>query len=69
MEKPYRVHLLSSEENYHVYVKVPALVYSFHELGDEASLVVGIVTILPELHLLIQQYFDIADYFGSLYGQ
>ena len=54
MEKPYRVHLLSSEENYHVYVKVPALVYSFHELGDEASLIVGIATILPELHLLIQ---------------
>jgi len=29
---------------------------------------VGIATILPELHLLIQQYFDIVEYVGSLYA-
>ena len=52
MEKPYRVHLLSSDYIHHVYVKAPTLVYSFHELGDENPLV-GITAILPELHLLI----------------
>ena len=41
-----------------------ALVYVFHELGYEASLV-GIAAILPHLRWLIQQYFDIADYVGS----
>jgi len=30
---------------------------------------VGISAILPQLRLLIQQYFDIADYVGSPYGQ
>ena len=34
----FRTHLLSSEYNYHVYVNAAALAYSFHELGDEASL-------------------------------
>jgi hypothetical protein len=41
--------------------KAPELAFSFHELGDEAS--------LPDLRLLIQQYFDIVDYVVSLYGQ
>ena len=68
MEKHYRAHLLSREYNHHVYAKAPTRAYSFHELGDEASLV-GIAAILPELCLLIQQYFDIVDYVGSLYGQ
>jgi hypothetical protein len=40
--------------------KAPELAFSFHELGDEAS--------LPDLRLLIQQYFDIVDYVVSLYG-
>jgi hypothetical protein len=48
----------------HVYAKAPAF---FHELSDEASLV-GIVA-LPELRLLIQQYFNIMDYVVSPYGQ
>ena len=69
MEKPYRTHLLSSVYIHHVYSKVPALTYSFHELGYEATLV-GITAILPELYLLIQQYFDIVDInVGSLYFQ
>ena len=70
MEKPYLTHLLSSEYNHHVYAKASALAYSFHKLGDEASLV-GISAILPELYLLIQQYCDIMDYVGSVkvYGQ
>ena len=55
------VHLLGSEYNHHVYTKTPTLAYSFHELGDEASFV-GIVANLPELRLLIQQYFDIVYY-------
>jgi hypothetical protein len=55
------VHLLGSEHNQHVYTKTPTLAYSFHELGDEVSFV-GIVAILPELRLLIQQYFDIVYY-------
>jgi len=55
------VHLLGSEHNNHVYTKTPTLAYSFHELGDEASFV-GIVANLPELRLLIQQYFDIVYY-------
>jgi hypothetical protein len=67
LEKHYRALLLSSKYNHHVYTKAPAFIYSFHELGDEASLV-GIAAILPELCLLIQQYFDIVDYIGSLYG-
>ena len=41
--------------------KSTALVYLFHELGYEASLV-GIPAILPQLRLLIQQYFDITAY-------
>ena len=68
MENPYRAHLLSSEYNHHVYAKAPALGYSFHKLGDEASLM-EIFTIIPELGLLFQQYFDIVVYVGSLYGQ
>jgi hypothetical protein len=70
-EKHCRTHLLSSECNYHVSAKAPALAYSFHELGAEASLV-GIAAILPELPLLIQIYFDIVDfvdYVDSLNGQ
>ena len=61
MEKPCRTHLLNSECNNHVNAKASALVYLFHELGAEASLV-GIVDILPELPLLIQIYFDIVDF-------
>jgi hypothetical protein len=68
MEKPYRAHILSSECIHHLYAKAPSLTYSFHELGNEASLV-EISAILPEWCLLIQQYFDIVDYVGSLYGQ
>jgi hypothetical protein len=49
-------HLISSQ--------TIALVYLLHELGYEASLV-GNSAILPHLRLLIQQYFDIADYVGS----
>ena len=67
MEKHYRAHLPNSEYNHHVYAKASVLVYSFHKLGDEASLV-GISAILPELYLLIQQYVDM-DYVGSPYGQ
>ena len=68
MGKPYHTHLLSSEYKHHVYTKAPALAYSFHDLGDEASLV-KIAAILPELRLLIQHYFDIVNYVGSFYGQ
>jgi hypothetical protein len=64
MEKLYRVHLPSNEYNHHVYAKAPTLTYSFHELGDGSSLV-GIAVILPELRLLIQQYFNIVDYVCS----
>jgi len=39
MEKPYHTHLLSSVYIHHVNAKVPALTYSFHELGAEATLV------------------------------
>jgi hypothetical protein len=39
MEKPYRAHILSSECIHHLYAKAPSLTYSFHELGNEASLV------------------------------
>ena len=60
--------LLSGEYNHHVYAKASELEYSFNELGHESSLV-GIAAILPELLFLIQQYFDIVDYVGSLYGQ
>lgn len=60
MEKPYRAHLLNSEYNYHVYVKAPALAYSYHELGAEVSLV-GIPAIFQELRLLIQQYFEVVS--------
>ena len=42
--------------------------HSFHDLGHK-DLLVGIVTVRPDLRLLIQQYFDIVDYFGSLYDQ
>ena len=66
--RTFRAHLVSSEYNHHVYTKALTLSYSFHELVDEASLV-GIAAILPELRLLIQEYFDIVDYVGSLYGQ
>jgi hypothetical protein len=52
---------------FYVHAKATALVYSFHKLGNEASLV-GIAAIFLELRLLIQQYFDIVDYVGSLYG-
>ena len=52
---------------FYVYAKATALVYSFHKLGNEASLV-GIAAILLELRFIIQQYFDIVDYFGSLYS-
>jgi len=54
----------------HIYLvaKSTALVYLFQELGNEASLV-GIAAIVPQLRLLIQQYFDIAAYVGSPYGQ
>jgi hypothetical protein len=48
MEKPYLAHLLSSVYIHHIYSKVPALTYSFHKLGYEATLV-GITAILPEL--------------------
>jgi hypothetical protein len=53
----------------HIYseASITTLAFSFHELGDEASLVA--ITILQELRLLIQQYFDNVDYVGSLYGQ
>jgi len=67
MEKHYRARLLSSEYNHHMYAKAPPLAYSFHELCDKAPLV-GSSVILPELRLLIQQYFDIVDYVGSLYA-
>ena len=50
-----------------IYAKATALDYSFHKLGNEASLV-GVAAILLELRLLIQQYFDVVDYVGSLYG-
>jgi hypothetical protein len=53
---------------HHVYTKAPALAYSFHDLGNEASLV-KIATILPELRLLIQHYIDIVNYVGSFYGK
>ena len=66
--RTFRAHLVSSEYNHHVYTKALTLSYSFHELVDEASLA-GIAAILPELRLLIQQYFYIVDYVGSLYGQ
>ena len=46
MEKTYSAHLFSSEYHHIAYVQCPALTYSFHELGDEASLV-GITAILP----------------------
>ena len=36
IEKLYRVHLLSSEYNHHIYAKDPALSSSFHELYDKA---------------------------------
>ena len=62
--RTFRAHLVSSEYNHHVYTKALTLSYSFHELVDEASLV-GIAAILPHLHLLIQQYFDITNYVGS----
>jgi hypothetical protein len=64
MQKPYRVHLLSSEYIHHVYAKAPAIAYSFHELSDEASLL-GITAILPGFDLLIQQYFDTGVYFTA----
>jgi hypothetical protein len=54
MEKPYCTHLLSSEYNHFIYSKVPTL---------------GIAIILPELCLLIQQYFDTVDYTSLLYDQ
>ena len=47
MEKPYPAHLLSSKYIHHIYAKAPALAYSFHEPGNEASLV-EIAAILPE---------------------
>jgi hypothetical protein len=47
IEKPYRAHFLNREYNHHVYAKAPALAYSFHELGDEASLM-GSAAILPD---------------------
>ena len=68
IEKPYRAHFLNREYNHHVYAKAPALAYSFHELGDEASLM-GSAAILPDQRLLVQQYLDIVDYVGSLYDQ
>ena len=50
----------------HIYsvAKATTLVYLFHERSYVASLV-GIAAILIKLRLLIQQYFDIADYVGS----
>ena len=42
-EKPYRVYLLSSHYNYHIYLKAPTLASSFHELYNDISLV-AIVT-------------------------
>jgi hypothetical protein len=60
MEKLYRVHLPSNEYNHHIYAKAPTLTYSFH-----GSSLVGIAVILPELRLLIQQYFNIVDYVCS----
>jgi hypothetical protein len=50
------------------FAKFHALSHSFHDLGDK-DLLVGIATVRPDLRLLIQQYFDIVDYFGSLYDQ
>jgi hypothetical protein len=50
------------------FAKFHALSHSFHDLGDK-DLLVGIATDRPDLRLLIQQYFDIVDYFGSLYDQ
>jgi len=47
IEKPYRAHFLNREYNHHVYAKAPALAYSFHELGDEATLM-GSAVILPD---------------------
>lgn len=68
LEKHYHAHLLSREYNHHVYTKTPALTtYSFHELGEKDSLV-GSTTILPQKRLRIQQYVNIVDYIGSVYG-
>ena len=63
MEKHFHVHLLSSEDNNHVYAKAPTLAYSFHEPVDETSLG-GIAAFFQELRLLIQQYFNIVHYVG-----
>jgi hypothetical protein len=54
----------------HIYsvAKATTLVYLFHERSYVASLV-GIAAILIKLRLLIQQYFDIADYVVSSYRQ
>jgi hypothetical protein len=54
----------------HIYsvAKATTLVYLFHERSYVASLV-GIAAILSQLRLLIQQYFDIADYVVSSYRQ
>ena len=54
----------------HIYsvAKANTLVYLFHDLGSGVSLV-GIADIFPQLRVLNQQYFDIADYVGSYYGQ
>ena len=47
MDKRHRAHFLSSEYNHHIYAHAPTLASSFHELGDEAS-IVGIAAIIPE---------------------
>ena len=54
----------------HIYsvAKATTLVYLSPARGYVASHV-GIAAILSQLRLLIQQYFDIADYVVSFYGQ
>ena len=46
--------------------KIPVLTFSFYELGYK-SFLVPIASFLSKLRLLLQHYFDIVDYVGSLY--
>lgn len=68
MENHYRRHLFSSVYYHNCYTKSPTFVYSLYELSDKDSFV-GIASILPEMSLLIQAYFDIEEYVASLCGQ
>ena len=68
MEKHVHAHLLSSEDNHHVYAKAPTLAYWFHEPCDDTSLG-GIAAFLQSLRLLIQQYFNIVHYIGCTLWQ